>query len=108
MTTNYNTNQHPQTALTKTTSKKNNRKRKRSIRWFNPLYSEHVASNIGKQFLKLLDMCFPPTNKLHKILNRNKVKLSYRMLMYAKHKTNHIKPQQNNILIVMNHVGISS
>ena len=61
---------------------KNNRKR--NITWFNPPYSKHVASNIGKQFLNLIDMCFPPTNKLHKILNRNTVKLSYRCMPNVK------------------------
>ena len=61
---------------------KNNRKR--NITWFNPLYSKHVASNIGKQFLNLIDTCFPPTNKLHKILNRNTVKLSYRCMPNVK------------------------
>ena len=59
---------------------KQKNKRKRNITWFNPPYSKHVASNIGKQFLNLLDTCFPPTNKLHKILNRNTVKISYRCM----------------------------
>ena len=59
---------------------KQKNKRKRNIAWFNSPYSKHVASNIGKQFLNLLDTCFPPTNKLHKILNRNTVKLSYRCM----------------------------
>ena len=36
-------------------------KRKRNITCFNLPYSKHVASNIGKQFLNLLDTCFPPT-----------------------------------------------
>ena len=61
---------------------KNNRKR--NTTWFNPTYSKHVASNNGKQFLNLLHMCFPPTNKLHKILNRNTVKLSYRCMPNVK------------------------
>ena len=52
-------------------------KRKRKTLWFNPPYSKSVATNIGKQFFKILDSEFPPTHKLHKILNRNTVKLSY-------------------------------
>ena len=32
---------------------------------------------MGHNFLKLLDNCFPKGHKLHKILNRNTVKLSY-------------------------------
>ena len=33
-----------------------------------------------EEFLNLLDTCFPPTNKLHKILNRNTVKISYKCM----------------------------
>ena len=78
ITTNWSTNQHPQTITTKTTNRK--KEEERNITWFNPPYSKHVASNIGKQFLNLLDTCFPLMNKLHKILNRNTVKISYRCM----------------------------
>lgn len=53
------------------------RKRSRNITWFNPPYSDRVSSNIGKQFFNLLDTCFPQGHQLHKLLNRNTVKLSY-------------------------------
>ena len=33
--------------------------------WFNPPFSKNVKSNIGKEFLKLLDTAFPPTHPLH-------------------------------------------
>ena len=58
---------------------RNNKKRnrKRNITWFNPPFSKHVTTNIGKKFLKLLDRSFPPTHQLHKLLNRNTVKVSY-------------------------------
>lgn len=36
-----------------------------------------MKSNVAKKFLKLLDKHFPPDNKLHKIFNRNTVKVSY-------------------------------
>ena len=36
-----------------------------------------MRTNIGKKFLQLLDKCFPPDHALHKILNRNTVKISY-------------------------------
>ena len=52
-------------------------KRKRKITWFNPPYSVHVESNIGKKFLTLLDRHFPKGHELHKVCNRNTVKLSY-------------------------------
>jgi hypothetical protein len=50
-----------------------NRSRKRNILWFNPPYNSTVTSNIGKEFLNLLDECFPP----RKVLNRKNVKVSY-------------------------------
>ena len=55
--------------------KNNNRKIK--IIWFNPLYSSNVSTNIGKSFLTFLDRHFPKSHKLHKIFNRNNVKISY-------------------------------
>ncbi len=54
-----------------------NRKRTRNVTWFNPPYSENVTTNLGRKFFYLLDKCFPPGHILHKLLNRNTVKLSY-------------------------------
>ena len=51
--------------------------RKRNIVWFNPPFSEHVKSNIIKVFLHLLEKHFPPHHRLHKICNKNNVKVSY-------------------------------
>ena len=62
----YNTN--------KKTKQKN---RKRNIIWFNPPYSKNVVTKVGHYFLKLLDKHFPRHHKLHKIFNRNTVKVSY-------------------------------
>ena len=53
------------------------RQRKRNITWFNPPYSEHVTTNIGKKFLGLINKHFPKENQLSRIINRNTVKLSY-------------------------------
>ena len=53
----------------------NKKKRKRNIIWFNPPFSENVATNIGKAFL--LSEHFPPNNRYHKIFNKQNVKLSY-------------------------------
>ena len=50
--------------------------KKSGYSWFNPPYSKNVATNIGKKFFHLLDKCFPPANKLHRLLNRNTIKLS--------------------------------
>ena len=53
------------------------RKRTRNITWFNPPYSENVATNIGRKFFTLIDKCFPKEHQLNKLLNRSTVKLSY-------------------------------
>ena len=53
------------------------RNRKRNILWFNPPFSKNVSTNVAKTFLNLLDRHFPTSNKLHKIFNRNTVKVSY-------------------------------
>ncbi|MCP3852632.1 MAG: hypothetical protein GY694_20755, partial [Gammaproteobacteria bacterium] len=53
------------------------RQRKRNIIWFTPPYSASLKTNLGKEFLKLIDKNFPANNPLHKILNRKTVKLSY-------------------------------
>ena len=55
----------------------NKKKRKRNIIWFNPPFSENVATNIGKEFFSLLSKHFPPNNRYHKIFNKQNVKLSY-------------------------------
>ena len=53
------------------------RQRKRDVIWFTPPYSAALKTNLGKQFLNLIDKNFPVNNPLHKILNRKTVKLSY-------------------------------
>ena len=80
--------QHYQDALVKsgykhvlkynpTTTTTSRRNRGRKIIWFNPPYSRSVETNIGKEFLQLLDTHFPRHDPLHKIFNRNTVKVSY-------------------------------
>ena len=51
--------------------------RKRNIIWYNPPYCAALTTNIGKEFLKLIDKNFPINHHLHKIINRKTVKLSY-------------------------------
>ena len=55
----------------------NKKKRKRNIIWFNPPFSENVATNIGKKIFSLLFKHFPPNNRYHKIFKKQNVKLSY-------------------------------
>ena len=60
-----------------TPSRTRRRTRKRNIIWYNPPYSKNVETNVGKCFLSLIDQHFPKSNPLHKIFNRNTLKLSY-------------------------------
>ena len=57
-----------------------NKNRKRNATWFNPPYSLSVRTNVGKEFLKLVDNSFPPSNPLHKLFNRQTVKLGYKCM----------------------------
>ena len=63
--------------LTFTKRDKKQRNRKRNIIWFNPPYNKAVSTNIARTFLQLIDKHFPKSNKLHKIFNRNNIKVSY-------------------------------
>ena len=54
-----------------------NANRKRKIIWYNPPFSQNVKTNIGKKFLKLVSKHFPRSHTLHKIFNKNTVKISY-------------------------------
>ena len=51
-----------------------------------------VKTNVTRNFLNLIDKHFPKTNKLHKIINRNLIKVSYSCLSNVKQMiTNHNK-----------------
>ena len=75
------------------------RNRQRNIIWFNPPFSKNVKTNIARSFLKLVDTHFPIGNKLHKIFNRNTVKVSYSCMNNVKsiitsHNTRIIRKSQ--------------
>ena len=75
------------------------RNRQRNIIWFNPPFSKNVKINIARSFLKLVDTHFPIGNKLHKIFNRNAVKVSYSCMNNVKsiitsHNTRIIRKSQ--------------
>ena len=53
------------------------RNRRRKIIWYNPPYSSNVKTNIGKVFLRLITTHFHKQHVLHKVFNRNTVKISY-------------------------------
>ena len=52
------------------------RTRKHNFTWFNPHYNDLISTNVGKRFFYLLEKNFPPWHRLHKIFNRNSIKLS--------------------------------
>ena len=45
--------------------------------WFNPPISKNVQTNIGREFLNLIENCFPLNHKLRTLFNKNNLKLSY-------------------------------
>ena len=55
--------------------------RKRNIVSLNSPISEHVNTNIGKVFLHLLTKHFSPHHRLHKICNKNYIKVSYSCML---------------------------
>ena len=59
--------------------KSRNRTRARQSVWFNPPFSLNVETNVGKEFLKLVDN-FPKNNILAPCFSRNKIKVSYRTM----------------------------
>ena len=61
-------------------SKIKNKNRKRKVIWFNPPFCRSVKTDIGRDFLQIITNSFPKTHKLHKILNRNTLKLNYSCL----------------------------
>ena len=76
-------------------------KRKRKIIWFNPPFSKNVKTNVAKR-LNLMDKHFPPKHKLHKIFNRNNVKVSYsctsNILMIIKGHNNKLMSKEKTTL----------
>ena len=59
--------------------RKKKKTRKRKVIWYNPPYNEAIETNIGQQFLKLIDKHFGKKRKdnLQKIINRKTVKIGY-------------------------------
>ena len=70
---------HPTNLSYKLTQQQRNPKKSRSrnVEWFNPPFSQHVRTNIGKEFLRLINKHFGnPNHKLWKICNRSNLKIS--------------------------------
>ena len=76
------------------------RNRSRRVIWFNPPYSLNVKTNVGREFLELIDKHFPVGHQLHSIINRNTVKIRYRCIpnmwrKMANHNAKILKPHTN-------------
>ena len=56
---------------------KQKRNRSHKIIWFNPSFNKNVSTNVAKRFINLIDQHLPKSNKLHALLNRYNVKVSY-------------------------------
>ena len=54
--------------------------RTRQVTWFNPPWNSAVKTNVGKQFLRIIDTSFSTNNPLKKLFNRNTVKISYKCM----------------------------
>ena len=83
--------------VTHTEQRKENRSR--NITYFNPPFSKNVKTNVGAQFLKLIDTLFPEGHGLKRLMNRNNIKISYRCMPNLKKKiSNHnfkiLKPEE--------------
>ena len=76
------------------------RSRSRNIIYFNPPFNASVSTNIGENFLSLIDKHFPAHNRYRKIFNRNTIKISYSCTpnmksIIASHNKGLIEPEHN-------------
>ena len=80
---------------------KNQKNRNRKIICFNPPFSRSVKSNNGRILLSLLSKHFSQNHTMHKIFNRNTVKISYSCLrnissIISSHNRNILSPKQQS------------
>ena len=78
-------------------------RRPRKVIYFNPPWDDQIRTNIGGQFLRLVDQHFPPGSELHSIFNRQKLKISYSNMPNIKriisgHNNRIVNPQSELIL----------
>jgi hypothetical protein len=86
----YNLKYDPPPSTNNNKSNNQRRNRKRKITWFNPPYSTSAKTNVARKFLNLIDICFPKEHQLHKLINRNTIKVSYSCMPNVKKViTNH-------------------
>ena len=71
--------------------------RKRNMVWLKPPFSKSVSTNVAKTFLQLVTKDFPRSYKLHKIFNRNTVKVSRSCMNSMSKIINHKKLHLNHV-----------
>ena len=79
------------------------RRRARKVIYFNPPWDDQIKTNVGANFLRLVDRHFPPGSDLHPIFNRQKLKVSYSNMPNIKriisgHNNRIVNPQSELIL----------
>ena len=62
--------------LSYTPNKRKRKNRRKSATYYNPPFDLQVKTNVAKRFLQLVNKHFPTHHRLHKILNRNTLKVS--------------------------------
>lgn len=70
-----------------------------NVVWYNPHFSRHVATNIRKAFLKLLNIDF---TKEHKLFNKNNVKLSNGCVRDMNRRTQYSIPSYKRTITPVN------
>ena len=69
--------QTPADSCTANPKGKKRKNRKRNIVFWNVPYNKNLATNIGKQFLALVNKHFPANSELASALNRHTIKIAY-------------------------------
>ena len=57
--------------------KKRKRNRHKRQHWFNPPHSDNLRTNVGEKFINIVKSEFTEDHVLHKIFNKNTIRLSY-------------------------------
>ena len=79
----------------------NKKKRSRKVCWFNPPFSNEVATNLSKLFNSLVKKHFKPGTLMGKLFNKNNLKLSYSCCqnigsIINKHNRKLLNPNKND------------
>ena len=85
-------------------NKKRRQRKKQQVLWYNPPFNVEVKTNIGKQFLRIIDKHFKEQrkDKLNTIFNRHSVKISYSCMPNLK---NVIQSHNAKVLSKTNNTG---